>query len=70
MLIIDGLSAKVLIIISSSGDFDYKFLNYSNDSRFDDSLRTFLENQKYEIYPKHTRGSKQEIAVTFTAQKG
>ena len=69
-LIIDGLSAKVLVIISSSGNFDYKFLKYSNDSRFDDSLKEFLENQKLDRYPKHDRGSKQEIAVTFTAQKG
>ena len=70
MLILDGLSAKVLIIISSSGDFDYKFLRYSENYRFDDSLRAFLEEQKFERYPPHDRGSKQEIAVTFTAQKG
>lgn len=70
MLIIDGLSAKVLVIISSDGAFDYRFLKRSRDSRFDDSLRLFLDNQKVVTYPTHNRGSKQEIAVTFTAQKG
>lgn len=70
MLIIDGLSAKVLIIISNEGEFDYRFLNHSRNPRFDDSLKFFLDNQKFEIYPKHDRGSRQEIAVTFTAQKG
>ena len=70
MLIIDGLSAKVLVIITNSGEFDYRFMQLSGDERFDDSLKTFLNNQKNKIYPKHNRGSNQQIAVTFTAQKG
>lgn len=70
MLINEGLSAKVLVIISSDGNFDYKFLSYSNDVRFDESLKNFLESQKFDRYPRHNRGSQQEIAVTFTAQKG
>jgi len=70
MLIIDGLSAKVLIIISSSGSFDFKFLKNSSDIAFNNSLRDFLEAQKSVLYPTHKRGSKQEIAVTFTAEKG
>ncbi|OUR74487.1 hypothetical protein A9Q76_01040, partial [Arcobacter sp. 31_11_sub10_T18] len=70
MLIIDGLSAKVLVIISSNGEFNFKFLKNSRDSSFNDSLRIFLEAQRLIVYPTHTRGSEQEIAVTFTAQKG
>ena len=70
MLIVDGLSAKVLVIISNSGQFDYRFIQYSGNERFDDSLKTFLQSQRHEIYPKHDRGSNQKIAVTFTAQKG
>jgi len=70
MLIIDGLSAKVLVIISSNGEFNFKFLKNSRDSSFNESLRNFLEAQKLIVYPTHNRGSKQEIAVTFTAQKG
>mgnify|MGYP000332427796 CR=1 FL=1 len=70
MLIIDGLSAKVLVVISSDGEFDYRFLRNSGDTSFDDSLRAFLEEQKAVAYPSHSRGSTQEIAVTFTAEKG
>lgn len=70
MLIIDGLSAKVLVIISSSGEFDYRFIQHSGNERFDDSLKIFLSDQKNELYPQHDRGSSQKIAVTFTAQKG
>lgn len=69
ILILDGLSAKVLVIISSNGDFEYKFLQYSGNSIFDDSLKKFLEKETATLYPKHSRGSKQEIAVTFTAKK-
>lgn len=70
MLIVDGLSAKVIVMISSSGIFDYRFLSYSGDERFDDSLRGFLESQKSEAYPTHDRGSTQEIEVTFGSLKG
>ncbi len=69
-LIIEGLSAKVLIIISSDGDFNFKFLKNSGNIIFDDSLKEFLEDQKTISYPAHNRGSKQKIAVTFTAEKG
>lgn len=70
MLIIDGLSAKVLVIISSSGEFDYRFIQYSGNERFDDSLKSFLRDQVDITYPPHERGSSQKIAVTFTAKKG
>jgi len=48
----------------------FELLKNSRDSSFNDSLRSFLEAQKLIVYPTHNRGSKQEIAVTFTAQKG
>lgn len=70
MLIIDGLSAKVLVMITSSGEFDYRFIQYSGNERFDDALKEFLRSQVSEPYPPHDRGSTQKIAVTFTAQKG
>ena len=69
-LIIEGLSAKVLVIISSEGEFNFKFLKNSGNVNFDDSLRVFLQDQKLISYPTHNRGSKQKIAVTFTAEKG
>ncbi len=70
MLIVDGLSAKVIVMISSDGTFNYRFLQFSGDERFDDSLRTFLDTQRSETYPTHDRGSTQEIEVKFGSQKG
>lgn len=70
MLIIDGLYAKVIVIISSDGTFDYRILRLSGNERFDDSLKAFLNEQKNEPYPVHSRGSKQRIEVKFTSKEG
>lgn len=68
MLIIDGLYAKVLVIITNDGKFDYKFLKYSGNESFDNSLTSFLNEQVNITYPKHNKGSKTEIEVIFKAK--
>lgn len=68
MLIIDGLYAKVLVIITNDGNFSYKFLKYSGNEVFDNSLTSFLNEQVNITYPKHDKGSKTEIEVIFKAK--
>ena len=67
LLIIDGLSAKVIITIYSTGRFDYKLIQYSGDSTFDNQLESFLEKQKGESFPPPDK-SKIDIEVIFTAK--
>ncbi|RXJ54640.1 energy transducer TonB [Candidatus Marinarcus aquaticus] len=66
--IVDDLSAKVLITIYSDGRFDFSFLRYSSDDKFDASLRQFLEEQKQTLYPPHDKGDKTIIEVIFKAK--
>lgn len=65
ILIIDGLSAKVLVTIFSDGRFAYKFLSYSGNVQYDDSLKTFLESETYRLYPPYEKGDKTDIEITF-----
>jgi len=64
-----NLEAKVLVIISSSGGFDYRFIKYSKNEMFDNSLKSFLESQRGESYPPHNKGSKTEIEVLFKSKE-
>lgn len=68
ILIDDGLSAKVLVIIYSNGEFDYRFLKYSTNEKFDNLLQEFLNKQKTLTYPPHNKGSKTNIEVTFKSK--
>lgn len=68
MSITDGLEAKILVIIYKDGEFDYKFLRYSNDDRFDMLLKEFLESQKQIAFPSHDKGYKTDIEVTFKSK--
>ena len=67
LLIIDGLSAKVIITIYSTGEFNYKLIQYSGDSTFDNQLESFLEKQKSESFPPPDK-NKIDIEVIFTAK--
>ncbi len=67
LLIIDGLSAKVVIIIYKSGQFKYRVIQYSGDSTFDDQLLQFLEQQKTKFFPPPDK-YKINIEVVFTAK--
>jgi hypothetical protein len=68
-VIIDDLSAKVIITIFSDGRFDYKLLIKSGNDIFDDSLYDFLESQKSEIFPPYEKGSSTDIEFTFRTKE-
>ena len=67
LLIVDGLSTKVVITIYKDGRFNYRILQYSGDSSFDDQLVLFLEKQKEEKFPIPKK-SRIDIEVIFTAK--
>jgi len=62
-------SSKVTITITSAGRFDYSSFVSSGNDLFDATLKEFLENQKLELYPPYTKGSKTEITVVFGTEK-
>ena len=64
----DELFASVLITITSSGGFDYRIIKGSGDETFDEALKDFLQNQKLELYPAYTKGSKTQIEVIFKSK--
>lgn len=61
----DELFAKVLVIITNSGEFDYRFIRGSGDDIFDSALKAFLEDQKLLTYPPYIKASKTQIEVIF-----
>lgn len=65
-----GLWAEVLVMISNKGKFNYVLMRSSGNRVFDEALIDFLEKQKMISYPSHDSGLKQEITVTFKAEKG
>lgn len=68
MRIIDELSAKVLVIITNDGEFDYRFITNSSNQTFNRSLEEFLEEQKLVTYPTHNKGRVTRIEVIFKAK--
>ena len=60
--------AKVVITISKSGVFSYKFLKYSNDTGFDTQLTNFLDQESSKIYPVNPNGSSTTIEISFQSQ--
>ncbi len=66
-VIIDRLSATVIVTIYSNGDFRYKFLQYSDDSSFNNQLEYFLEKQTNNKFPIPKK-NKVDIEVIFTAK--
>ncbi len=67
LVIVDGLSAKVIVTINYNGKFGYRFVQYSGDSAFDNQLKKFLEKQKLLYFPKPNK-NKINIEVIFTAK--
>jgi len=67
-LLEDGLRVKVLVMITNDGRFDYRIMRYSKDSRFDESLKEFLEAQKNESFPTHKINSKVDIIINFKSE--
>ena len=66
-VIIDGLSAKVIVTIYSNGKFSYRFIQFSGDSIFDNHLEHFLDSQVNQKFPKPKK-NRMDIEVTFTAK--
>lgn len=67
-LLEDGLVVKVLVMISNNGEFDYRVIKYSNDIRFDESLKEFLNAQTKEVFPTHNINSKVDIIINFKSE--
>jgi hypothetical protein len=68
MMVGDDLFAKVLVIITNDGRFDFKFLRYSGNEIFDKSLTSFLNEQVTITYPEHDKGSETKIEVIFKSE--
>ena len=67
LLLLDGLSAKVVLTINYNGELKYRILQYSGDSSFDDQLVIFLEEQSTLKFPIPNK-QKIDIEVIFTAK--
>lgn len=68
-LILNDLSAKVLITIFNDGRFEYRVLGYSGNEIFDRSLDDFLQEQTTVLYPKYEKGTKTTIEVIFKSKE-
>lgn len=64
----NGLNANVIISINSLGTFDYRFVKFSENSSFNESLKAFLEEQKSIIYPKPKKNRTVQISVDFKSE--
>jgi hypothetical protein len=67
LLLLDGLSTKVLLTIYSTGKLKYRVIQYSGDSTFDNQLVIFLEKQSILEFP-HPNKNKVDIEVVFTSK--
>jgi hypothetical protein len=67
-LLIEGLSVKVLVKITKDGKFDYRIMKYSNDIRFDESLKEFLNKQINELFPPHNINNEVDIIINFKSE--
>lgn len=63
-----GLVVKVLVMITNSGEFDYRIMKYSSNDRFDQSLKEFLETQINESFPTHDIDTKVDIIINFKSE--
>jgi outer membrane biosynthesis protein TonB len=61
----DGLSASVKIRIDNNGILTYRILRLSNNPLFDKKLEVFLDNLKYETFPRYKDGSYIEATFEF-----
>jgi len=68
ILLEEGLVVKVLVKISSTGKFDYRIMKYSNNVRFDQSLKEFLDSQLQELFPRPKINSNVDIIVNFKSE--
>lgn len=64
-----GLVANVIVTIDSKGNFNYRFVKYSGDDSFDNSLKDFLNEQTNISYPIPNNGSTVSISVDFKSER-
>jgi len=64
----NNLKAKVLITISNTGTFSYKFIKYSNDTGFDTQLTNFLDQESTKVYPVNPNKTKTTIEISFQSK--
>lgn len=64
-----NLIATVLVTISPNGKFDYRFIKFSKNDRFNIDLKAFLEQQKSIIYPIPKKGKTVRINVDFKSKE-
>ncbi len=68
MFVIDGLKAVVIVTINNQGNFSYRIKRGSSDSKFNESLKQFLESQTKKHYPPYKKGNKTSIEVIFKSK--
>jgi len=68
MFVIDGLKAVVIVTIDNQGNFSYRIKRGSSDSKFNESLKQFLESQTTKHYPPYKKGNKTSIEVIFKSK--
>ncbi|MEA3499020.1 MAG: TonB C-terminal domain-containing protein [Campylobacterota bacterium] len=64
----NDLTSKVLIYISSNGNFSYQFVQYSDDMGFDEQLKNFLDKESLKIYPINPKEKSVTIELIFKAK--
>jgi hypothetical protein len=64
----DDLKAKVLVIITNKGEFNFKFIQYSNNDGFDTQLMEFLKNETKRLYPINPNNKIVTIEITFQSK--
>lgn len=67
-LLENGLKVEVLVMITKAGKFDFRIKKYSNDPRFDESLKEFLQAQRSESFPPHDIKSRVAIDIEFRSE--
>ena len=60
-----GLVAKVLVMISADGVFDFRFMSRSDNDLFNEELNQFLSSQRFVTYPQHNKGRMATLEVDF-----
>jgi len=63
-----GEEAVVIVTISSSGKFSYKFTRYSGNPLFDNQLRDYLDNESLKKYPISPMGKTVTIEIIFKSK--
>jgi len=64
----NNLKAKILISISNSGQFNYQFIQYSDNMGFDNQLKMFLDKEKLIQYPINPNNRSTKIEITFQSK--